>query len=285
MELQKLKYFYTVAKFKHVTRAAESICIAQPALTQAIKSLERELGVSLFAKRGRNIALTEYGEYLQKRLETILPAIDALPTELEQLKERVNRTVKLNIFAISSFVIDAIVGYRKKHPEAVFDFEQHEQKYDCDIVITTNGMDESFLRAYDRRCVKEEKIYLAVPKSSKYASRESVELQEVRDEGFVMLATSRLFGVICNKFCSLAGFEPKILFKSDSPSAVQNIIGTGMGITFWPEHSWGKLNNKNVVLLPISSPVCKRELILGFRQRAAKSLYAEDFYNYLLRRI
>ena len=48
MELQKLKYFHTVAKLQHVTRAAEQLQIAQPALTQAIRSLEGELGVELF---------------------------------------------------------------------------------------------------------------------------------------------------------------------------------------------------------------------------------------------
>ena len=58
MELQKLKYFQVVAKYQHMTKAAERICIAQPALTQAMRSLEDELGVKLFAKKGRNIVLT-----------------------------------------------------------------------------------------------------------------------------------------------------------------------------------------------------------------------------------
>ena len=48
MELTKLRYFYVVAKHGHVTRAAEEIHIAQPALTKAIKLLEEELGVPLF---------------------------------------------------------------------------------------------------------------------------------------------------------------------------------------------------------------------------------------------
>lgn len=285
MELQKLRYFYTVAKFQHMTKAAESLCVAQPALSQAIKSLEEELGVPLFQKRGRNIALTEYGEHLQKRLDTLLPEIDGLPGELEQMKCRINKTVKLNILAASSFVVNAIVDYRKKNPDAIFDFEQNAQQYDCDIVIKTNGLDDTSKRLYAKRCVKEEQIYLAVPKNSAYASMESIDLSMVKDEGFVMLSSSRLFGIICNKFCSAAGFLPKILFESDSPSAVQNIISTGTGVAFWPEYSWGKANNKNVVLLPISHPVCQRELIIELHSRLPKSEYAEDFYNYLIQQI
>ncbi len=285
MEIQKLRYFQTVAKFQHVTKAAEYICIAQPALTQAIKSLEKELGVPLFEKRGRNIVLTDFGEYLQKRLDHILPELDNLPKEIEQLKNRVNKTVKLNILAGSSFVINTIVKYRKKNPDAIFDFEQNDLKYDCDIVITTNGANSDGSKNYLKRAVKEEKIFLAVPKQSVYCDREWVELSEMKDEKFVMLSSSRLFGVICNKFCSIAGFYPNIIFESDSPVAVQNIISTGSGVAFWPEYSWGKISNKNVSLLPISYPVCQRDLIIELHSRLPKSEYAEDFYKYLLTQI
>lgn len=285
MELQKLRYFHTVAKFQHMTRAAEHIGIAQPALTQAIKALEKELGVALFAKRGRNIILTEFGEHLQKRLDSLLPEIDGLPCELEQMKCRINKTIKLNILAASSFVVNAIVSYRRKNPDAIFDFEQNEQKYDCDIVIKTNGFDDNTNSSYIKRCVKEERIYLAVPKNSPYAQLSSIDLRTVKDEGFVMLSNSRLFGIICNKFCSAAGFFPKILFESDSPSAVQNIISTGTGVAFWPEYSWGRVNNKNVVLLPISFPLCQRELIVELRNHLPASQYAEDFYKHLIQQI
>lgn len=285
MELQKLRYFYTVAKYQHVTKAAEAINIAQPALTQAIKSLETELGVPLFEKRGRNIVLTEYGEFLQHRLEQVLPQLDVIPAELEQIKNRVNKTVKLNILAASSFVIDSIVAYRNQNSDVVFDFEQNAFRHGCDIVIKTNGFEQSTGNEYSRRCVKQENIFLAVPKGSEYASLRSVELERVKDEEFVLLSSSRQFGIICNKFCSSAGFLPKILFESDSPSAVQNIISTGSGVAFWPEYSWGNVNNKNVVLLPISSPVCSRELIIELYDRTPHSEYAEDFYNFLVNRI
>ena len=285
MEIYKLKYFYAVAQFQHVTRAAESIKIAQPALTQAIKALEEELDVRLFVKRGRNIVLTDYGIYLKKRLDSILPELDSLPGEIEQLKSQINKTIKMNILAASTFIINSIVEYRQTHPDVVFDFEQNEQKHDCDIVITTNSLENSTPEKYRERCVKKENIYLAVPRSSDYASMESIDLSLVKDEGFVMLSSSRLFGVICNQFCSRAGFYPKILFESDSPNAVQNIISTGTGVAFWPEYSWGGLNNEQVALLPISNPVCQRELIIELHDRLPRSAYAEDFYRYLLQRL
>ena len=285
MDIQKLKYFYAVAKLQHVTRAAEEMHISQPSLTQSIKTLENELGVPLLKKQGRRVVLTEYGEYLQRRLEVLLPEFDDLPKEIEQLKSKINKTVKLNILAASSFVINVIVAYRKKNPDVIFDFEQNDLRYDCDIMITTNGLKTDRSKNYAKRCVKEERIYLAVPKDSEYAALSSIDLNQVKDEGFVMMSNSRLFGVICNKFCSVAGFYPKILFESDSPVAVQNVISTGTGVAFWPEYSWGKVKNKNVTLLPISYPICQRDLIIELHNRLPKSAYAEDFYQFLLDQI
>ena len=285
MDLTKLRYFHEVAKEQHVTRAAEKIAIAQPALTQAIKSLERELDVPLLEKRGRNVALTVYGAYLKSRLDALLPELDCLPEELAAMKEQSRKTIRLNIQAASNYVIDAIVEYRLLHPDVVFDFEQNAGRQDCDLVVSTNGGEILERKQnYWRRCIKEEKIYLAVPSDSLYASLPSINLTEVRHEGFVMLSTSRLFGVVCNKFCSSVGFVPKVVFESDSPAAVQNIVSTGMGIAFWPEYSWGALKNDRVVLLPISNPICQRELIIELFDRPVRSAYAEDFYEYLLTR-
>ena len=283
MELQKLRQFYTVAKYQHITKAAAELYIAQPSLTQAIDSLENELGVRLFVKRGRNIVLTEYGEYLKRRLDTLLPEIEALPEEIRNMKSGVSKRIRLNILAASTFVLNAIVAYRKTHPDAVFDFEQSAEKQNCDIVITTNVGRKKATANYIRRSVLEEKIYLAVPKDSAYGKLDSVALSEVKDEEFVMLSGSRLFGVICNQLCSAAGFSPKVMFESDSPSAVQNIISTGAGIAFWPEYSWGTLTSDSVKLLTVTAPECKRELITELYDTGKQAQYAEDFYEFLVR--
>ena len=117
MDIQKLRYFYEAARLQHITKAAENLHIAQPALTQAIHQLEKDLGVPLFAKNGRNIVLTTYGIHLKKRLEELLPQFETLPDEIKQMKGEVNRTIKLNILAASNFVIESIVKFRKFHPD------------------------------------------------------------------------------------------------------------------------------------------------------------------------
>lgn len=285
MDIQKLRYFHTTAQLEHITRSSEVLHISQPSLTQAIHSLEDELGVPLFQRQGRKVVLTEYGTYLKQRLDSLLPMFDHLAVEMDELKQSVTKKVRLNILAASSFVINSIMEYKKRNPDAIFDFEQNETQYSCDILITTNGIKNDTEKKYLQRCVKKENIYLAVPKESRYAEVSSVALQEVKDESFIMLSNTRLFGAICNRYCSIAGFYPKVIFESDSPTAVQNIISMGSGIAFWPEYSWGKLQNKNLILVPISEPTCQRDLIVELHERHPKSKYAEDFYNFLLKKL
>lgn len=282
MELAKLRYFYVVAKHQHVTKAAEEIHIAQPALTKAIKQLEEELDAPLFYKKGRNVRLTVFGEYLQNKLEGIFSQLDAIPEELEHLKHETRNTVRINVLAASTAVTDAVVNYKKKHHDVIFQLIQNETETDCDISVTINTADFSSLPAFSSRAVMEEKIYLAVPKTSKYADRQSIRLKEVKDEGFVHLAGSRLFRSVCDQFCAYAGFKPRTAFESDSPVAVKNIIAANAGVGFWPEYSWGKASS-DVSLVPISDPVCQRELAIGLHETSLPSAFAEDFYAYLLK--
>ena len=279
MELAKLRYFYAVAKHGHVTRAAEEIHIAQPALTKAIKQLEEELGVPLFYKKGRNIYLTAYGEYLQGKLEGVFAQLDGISTDLEALKKEQRNTVKINVLAASTAVTEAVIAYKKKHPEVIFQVIQNETETDCDI--STAIVEKGFAKSL-KSTVLEEKIFLAVPKNSQYAQKQGIALREVKDEGFVHLAGSRQFRTVCDGFCTASGFKPQTAFESDSIMAVKNIIGANAGVGFWPEYSWGKVSAE-VALLPILEPDCKRKIKISLHESPLPSPLAEGFYGYLVK--
>ena len=281
MDLNKLYYFLVVARHQHVTRAAEELHIAQPALTKAMKLLEKDIGVPLFYKEKRSIHLTPYGKYLKSQLEGVFSVLDKIPDELEAMRTRVQNTVHLNVLAASTIVTDAIVQYKRHNADAVFQVIQNAEAAACDISITTNLGEFIKDPAFERRCIIEEKIYLAVPKASDYAGERSIDLRAVKDEGFVNLAGSRLFRTICDHFCMSEGFRPKNIFESDSPIAVKNLISAGVGIGFWPAFSWGKIS-PDMHLLPIRTPECRRELIIGLHSHGTVSPAAAHFYEYLV---
>ncbi|MBP5308941.1 MAG: LysR family transcriptional regulator [Clostridia bacterium] len=284
MEISQLRYFCCAAQTEHITKAAERLHLAQPALTKSIRLLEEELGVKLFERRGRNVYLTEYGKYLAKRAEEITAEFEALPSEVTALARAVKNTVTVNVLAASTFVTDIVIAFKKKNPSALFRLIQSEKDERCDVTVTTAKLNEH-VSEFDRQKIFEERIFIAVPKTSGYALMGEAELTDLAGEGFVGLAGSRHFRVVCDRLCARAGFVPRMVFESDNPVAVRNLIGAGVGIGFWPEYSWGKLPRGEVSLIPIKNADCKRELIVGYNGNGVHSGMAEKFFDFASEKI
>lgn len=278
MELTQLRYFYAVSKNLHVTKTAEQLHIAQPALTQAIQRLEKELGHSLFFHQGRRIFLTEYGKYLQDRLAPILETLDRLPRDMETLASIKRETLHINMNAASTVVTECIINYRKANHDVNFQVFQNDSEMPYDIDISTEWKHKRETISSD---VFSERIYLAVPTVGKYAGRYSVALSEVADDEFISLAGSKSLRSICDRFCREAGFTPNVIFESDNQNAVKNLIAANTGIGFWPEFTWGKLDRPEVRLIPISYPECKREIIITYNENKEDMREVKKFYQYL----
>ena len=279
MELNKLYYFYIVAKYEHVTRASEEIHISQPALTKTIKQLEEELGVPLFRKEKRNIRLTEFGRFLKGRLDNIFLVLEEIPLEIDKMKGLYENTVRLNVLAASGIVTEAIVEFKKKNENAVFQVIQNEEEADCDITVTTNSNTMPSFSEFEKTYAITEEIYLAVPRG--WECKDEIILSDFSEEGFVNLAGSRLFRNICDEFCKRAGFQAKSIFESDSIVAVKNIIGAGAGIGFWPDFSWGDVS-EDIRLLKIGNVDCRREIVIGLHKGERKSRICAEFYEFLM---
>ena len=278
MELNKLYYFYVVAKHEHVTRASEELHISQPALTKTVKQLEEDLGVALFKKDKRNIRLTEFGKFLKGKLEGVFEVLEEIPLELDKMKGLYENIVRLNVLAASGIVTEAIVEFKKMNENAVFQVIQNEEEDDCDITVTTNYEASEHFTEFEKTSTIAEEIYLAVPKA--WQCEDAICLGDFSEEGFVNLAGSRLFRNICDEFCQRAGFKAKSIFESDSIVAVKNIIGAGSGIGFWPDFSWGECS-EDIRLLKIKNMDCRREIIIGLHKIERKSCVCEAFYEFL----
>lgn len=125
MELMQIRYFLEVANTKHMTNSAKNLHITQPALTQAIRRLENDLGVPLFTAKGRNIVLTEYGKYLQKKLEPLMAQFDDIPEQLKMMVALESETIHMNVLAASGLVMEAIIEYKKEHEDINFQLQQN----------------------------------------------------------------------------------------------------------------------------------------------------------------
>lgn len=277
MELSQLKYFLAVAESLKVTRTAERLHIAQPSLTRSIKNLEKELGVALFAKKGRSIELTECGVYMKNRVEPFLKALEKLPSELSDMDEREKSTVRMNVHSASYIVTQSIITYKKDNRMANFKLLQSGDMEESHIDIDTAPVYEG--STGEDTYVFHEDIYMAVSPASPYASMPFVRLKDLEKEDFISLSDAKQLRSICDGFCRRAGFVPAIVFESENPAAVKNLIAADVGIGFLPNHTWGELTEDGVVMLPIKEPECKRDIVVKLRQRGGE---AEKYFKHLI---
>ena len=126
MEFTQLRYFVEVAKTEHMTRSADHLHVAQPALTRSIHRLEKELGVPLFEHVGRNIKLTSYGEHLKERALPLVAELDDIERDMQRFSEAHERTIQLNIGSGSNMILDVVIDYRHEHSGSEFHITQRE---------------------------------------------------------------------------------------------------------------------------------------------------------------
>ena len=223
--------------------------------------------------------LTEYGKYLQKKLEPLMRQFDDIPEQLKMMVALEGETIHMNVLAASSLVMEAIIEYKKEHRDINFQLHQNVESELYDIAVTTKLFYQGGDEKNSFACAEE--IYLAVPENAKYRKMESICLVETAEEGFISLLGSRGFRYICDRFCQHAGFTPRIIFESDNPSAVKNMIAANMGIGFWPEFTWGSAESENVRLLKIAEPVCQRDIIINYNRNKTDNRNVVEFFEFL----
>ena len=287
MELTHLKYFLAVARTEHVTQSAKTLCIVQPALTHALHKLEEELGVKLFKTQGRNIKLTEIGEYFYKKVKPLYEDIESLPAQLRAMENEQSATVNLNVLAASSFVTNAVILYKRNDPDLRFNLVQNEETTLYDICVRTYANYKASARHYGgedsegESFVCTENIYLAVPNTAQYRKRDSISLKELQKTNFIGLYGSKQLRSIFNEYCERIGFKTHITFESDNALAVKDAIASGIGVGFWPEFSWGRVNNRRIRLLKITDAEFKRDIVITLRKNKQDNSRSERFYQFL----
>lgn len=104
MTLIQLKYFQTICKYNNITRASAELHVSQPSLSNAVKELEREFGVSLFTRRSRGLELTPEGRYFLDEADKLLEQAEQLTTNMKHMSTT-DRTLTLGLPAMSGSLV------------------------------------------------------------------------------------------------------------------------------------------------------------------------------------
>lgn len=281
MELLQLRYFLAAAESEHMTNTAKLLHIAQPALTQSIHRLEQELGVSLFERAGRGIRLSPAGAYVRDRVKPAMETLENVARDVQLFQQGEQGVVRVGVHAASGVAIDGIAAYSELNPHVSFEITQDERERHRDVIVTTiTPRGSSTVENAVEKTPFSERIGIAVPAGS--ALGDTASLADFANERFIALAGSRRFREVCDTFCARRAFTPHIAFESDNPLVVKKMIGLGLGVGFWPDHSWGDLDPKSCRLVHLQEPEFTRDVIVAKTSRCTPDSEAQRFYDFLL---
>lgn len=281
MELLQLKYFLAVAESEHMTNTAKQLHIAQPALTQSIHRLEQELGVSLFERAGRGIRLSPAGAYVRDRVKPAMETLEDVARDVQLFQQGEQGVVRVGVHAASGVAIDGIAAYSELNPHVSFEITQDERERHRDVIVTTiTPRGSSTVENAVEKTPFSERIGIAVPASSTLG--DTASLADFANDRFIALAGSRRFREVCDTFCAHRAFTPHIAFESDNPLVVKKMIGLGLGVGFWPDHSWGDLDPASCRLVHLRETEFMRDVIVAKTSRCTPDSEAQRFYEFLL---
>ena len=217
MDIAQLRNFQTIAELNHLTKAAEVLNISQPALSANLSRLENELGAPLFDRVGRRLYLNECGEIFKGYVERILLEVDNATAELSAYAHAESRI--LTVYSCTKTGNESrFLEFQRQYPDVFLrrieishrDIPSALKASDCDILLA------SFLRLEDVKTeytlLTEEPVMAAMSRRHPLAKRESVSLQELRDEQFVVLPAGSSMRVLGDELLrKVGGFEPKVV--------------------------------------------------------------------------
>ncbi|MHC1685239.1 MAG: LysR family transcriptional regulator [Clostridiaceae bacterium] len=286
MDILQLKYFQTVAKFQHMTHAADELCIAQPSLSKTISRLEQELGVPLFDRQGRNIKLNSFGKAFLKRVNRIFLEIDEGKKELSDMAGLEQGKIVLASISLASFP-NMLGGFVEQYPDVSFrqvlaytyEMKRNLEEGVIDLCISSIIIEGSNIVNIP---LLTEEIFLAVPKNHRLANRESIDLIEVADEHFISMKRGYGLRDITDEYCRRVGFTPSIMFESDGVTSLLSLVNSGLGVSFLPSPDKRVYTSEVPKLIKIKNPTPTRTIYLSYIEGRYLSQAAREFCKYTI---
>jgi len=287
LEPRRLLTFREVARRGSFSRAAEALALTQPAVSQQIAALEREVGTSLLDRGPGGLALTETGELLLAHADALsdrLLAADAQLAELAGVREA-RLVVGAYPSALATIVPDAIARWRAGHQGQAVTVEALEMASTDAAAAIRDGRLHVAVCFEDaaappreppdarRHEIAREPMDAAVGPDHPLAGRRRIALAALADDTWTAPSREHLV----RRACVAAGFEPRIDYVTRDPLAIAGIIRAGLAVSLTPRLLAGRLEGVRTIALTGAAPSRRLYALtpaVGGRDRALRFVEA-----------
>lgn len=274
MELRHLRSFVALAEELHFGRAAARLFIAQPPLSQQIQQMERELGVSLFARTSRRVQLTAAGEAFLPEARRVLAGMDAAADAARRAARGETGWLGIGFSASATYdLLPAVLhDFRAEFPDVALSLHELKAAAQPDALrakIIHVGFARPHLEAPDMEAAAllSEPFLVALPEAHLRAGERELALPTLAEESFISFpeqAQPSYAGEI-RRACGAAGFAPRVVQEVQEMQTALSLVAAGLGIALLPAPIC-HLHRDGVVYLPLSPPAPRTTLAVVHRR-------------------
>lgn len=284
MELLQLKYFLLLCESQHVSKTAEKLNISQPSLSSTIKKLEKELGVPLFVRKGRNLELSPYGQVYREYAREVFLALENGRRRINLIRDEDEK--KMNLGILSPYVWnDTFRSFRERYPEIKinqFSFEGFKflsAILDGEIDMYVGGVNNIYNEKIEYETLYDDEMAILMHKSHPFADRGKISLRECRDEKFINLDSSTNLQKFISIMYEDARFDPNVVMICDYTLRDQMVI-ENYGISVTTKLSAMQCKSDKVTYAVITEPSQRRKLGIAWKKNAVFTKSMQLFYDF-----
>lgn len=280
--IKDMRAFFAIVEEGNISHAAQRLGIAQPALSRQMKHLEENLSVKLFERGSRRIRLTEAGQLLYNRVESILGMVDGAVREIKEIGSGTKGTIRIGTITTSGAMIlpDLIAEYHKLYPEVTFEIWEAEgariiELLDSrliEIAITRTQVDSL---NYELLVLPNEPLVVVMNSDNVCGEdEETIRLEELKDQQLIIpLRWKSNFIAACKEL----DFEPNIICVSDSVVQDLLMVKMDLGVAMMPVTGKRLFTEGDLIYKRIVEPEMTTHTVVSWRRNQTLSTSCKNF--------
>jgi DNA-binding transcriptional LysR family regulator len=289
VEIRHLLYFKTVAEELHFRNAAAKLFISQPPLSRQIKELEEELGVQLFTRDNKRVALTDAGKYFKDETEAILARLEEIKGVAKQI--HVNESGEFKIGYISS-VYQTYLAEVLKSMHQLFPYIK-TSLYEVPTITQIQELEQGKLDAGILRApVHSEKLaiktlffdpfVIVIPTNGKQFNTYQELILLIKNSPFIFFnaAFASYYNDKLLEICERMGFKPDITHEANNVHSILQLVEAGLGVSILPASLKQQYSYLKVSFIPLENIPVNTEVVLAYKpsnKSAALKWFIENY--------
>jgi DNA-binding transcriptional LysR family regulator len=243
MELRHLLYFQAVAEELNYRKAAERLFISQPGLSRQIKQLEELLGVQLFERDKKHVALTASGAFLKGEVDFVINHLETAKNQLKLIASGKVGELRIGFLgsAANKVLPDLLDRLNAAHPLITTSLEELSNSVQVEM-IQRDKLDLGFVRLasvpedVEMRSVFRDTFSIVVPADHPVTELDFHSVSQFSEESFILFSSdySNYYYELIMGICRDAGFSPRIRHKSVHALTIFRLVENGLGVAIVP---------------------------------------------------